>query len=254
MDEIELGIFAVKKLALGDDARRLRQVVREVKGLESLGRRPFSVGKTWENHWKTGSKKGTLETEIGIFEGYKKWIKMGGWAQRLGREMDVTEILYWLIVGIWASTSWGTSNYNEPITFKIPAFERQQIHIFSDYTLAIEHGNGIRKWPILLSCYILLETQVFRCQFKVAEGISWYISSLPFPVVPSFLCFSVVLRKLRHMNVIDYKHSWLEIDRHSELCPYVPFLYILMVTRNASDQPDRSNWPGDLPTLRKRET
>eukprot|EP00435_Cladocopium_sp_Y103_P042843 s797_g11.t4 len=36
------------------------------------------------------------------------------------------------------------------------------------------------------------------------------------------------LEKLRHMNVIDYKHSWLEIDRHSELCPYVPFLYILM--------------------------
>mmetsp|Transcript_129223 Transcript_129223/g.306648 ORF Transcript_129223/g.306648 Transcript_129223/m.306648 type:complete len:532 (+) Transcript_129223:28-1623(+) len=36
------------------------------------------------------------------------------------------------------------------------------------------------------------------------------------------------LEKLRHINVIDYKHSWLEIDRHSELCPYVPFLYILM--------------------------
>lgn len=183
---------------------------------------------------------------------------MVGWAQRLGREMDVTEILYWLIVGISASTSWGTSNYNEPITFKIPAFERQQIHIFSDYTLAIEHGNGIRKWPILLSCYILLETQVFRCQFKVAEGISWYIYVYLIFTVPSSSQLSVfffaVLRKLRHMNVIDYKHSWLEIDRHSELCPYVPFLYILMVTRNASDQPDRSNWPGDLPTLRKRET
>lgn len=37
MDEIELGVFAVKKLALGDDARRLRQVVREVKALELLG-------------------------------------------------------------------------------------------------------------------------------------------------------------------------------------------------------------------------
>ena len=41
------------------------------------------------------------------------------------------------------------------------------------------------------------------------------------------------LEKLRHMNVIDYKHSWLEIDRHSELCPYVPFLYILMDTWQA---------------------
>lgn len=39
------------------------------------------------------------------------------------------------------------------------------------------------------------------------------------------------LEKLRHINVIDYKHSWLEIDRHSELCPYVPFLYILMEVR-----------------------
>ena len=36
MDEIELGVFAVKKLALGDDAKRLRQVVREIKALERL--------------------------------------------------------------------------------------------------------------------------------------------------------------------------------------------------------------------------
>ena len=58
--------------------------------------------------------------------------------------------------------------------------------------------------------------------------IAQYISSSPFPAFCTFLLW---LRKLRHMNVIDYKHSWLEIDRHSELCPYVPFLYILMVTR-----------------------
>ena len=61
-------------------------------------------------------------------------------------------------------------------------------------------------------------------------------------IVPSFpYIFLLWLRKLRHMNVIDYKHSWLEIDRHSELCPYVPFLYILMVTRI-----NRSNWEGNL--------
>ena len=60
MDEIELGIFAVKKLALGDDARRLRQVVREVKALEPLGgpgeRWPVEMKKTMENYgkpWKT---------------------------------------------------------------------------------------------------------------------------------------------------------------------------------------------------------
>ena len=41
------------------------------------------------------------------------------------------------------------------------------------------------------------------------------------------------LERLRHINVIDYKHSWLEIDRHSEMCPYVPFLFILMAPHSA---------------------
>eukprot|EP00928_Gymnodinium_smaydae_P026467 TRINITY_DN20778_c0_g1_i1.p1 TRINITY_DN20778_c0_g1~~TRINITY_DN20778_c0_g1_i1.p1 ORF type:complete len:1048 (-),score=202.32 TRINITY_DN20778_c0_g1_i1:121-3207(-) len=41
------------------------------------------------------------------------------------------------------------------------------------------------------------------------------------------------LERLRHMNVIDYKHSWLEMSRHSEFCPYVPFLFILMEYCNA---------------------
>jgi len=50
------------------------------------------------------------------------------------------------------------------------------------------------------------------------------------------------LERLRHMNIIDYKHSWLEIDRHSELCPYVPFLYILMEYCNAGSL-EASIWP-----------
>jgi len=41
------------------------------------------------------------------------------------------------------------------------------------------------------------------------------------------------LERLRHMNIIDYKHSWLEVSRHSEVCPYVPFLFILMEYCNA---------------------
>mmetsp|Transcript_41683 Transcript_41683/g.93647 ORF Transcript_41683/g.93647 Transcript_41683/m.93647 type:complete len:576 (+) Transcript_41683:124-1851(+) len=41
------------------------------------------------------------------------------------------------------------------------------------------------------------------------------------------------LERLRHMNVVDYKHSWLEVSRHSEFCPYVPFLFILMEFCNA---------------------
>eukprot|EP00927_Polykrikos_kofoidii_P066204 TRINITY_DN61848_c0_g1_i1.p1 TRINITY_DN61848_c0_g1~~TRINITY_DN61848_c0_g1_i1.p1 ORF type:complete len:1104 (-),score=162.35 TRINITY_DN61848_c0_g1_i1:166-3399(-) len=41
------------------------------------------------------------------------------------------------------------------------------------------------------------------------------------------------LERLRHMNIVDYKHSWLEVSRHSEMCPYVPFLFILMEYCNA---------------------
>eukprot|EP00929_Paragymnodinium_shiwhaense_P078411 TRINITY_DN40629_c0_g1_i1.p1 TRINITY_DN40629_c0_g1~~TRINITY_DN40629_c0_g1_i1.p1 ORF type:complete len:1055 (+),score=230.04 TRINITY_DN40629_c0_g1_i1:91-3255(+) len=51
------------------------------------------------------------------------------------------------------------------------------------------------------------------------------------------------LERLRHMNIIDYKHSWLEVSRHSEFCPYVPFLFILMEYCNAGSLEDLI-WPG----------
>jgi len=50
------------------------------------------------------------------------------------------------------------------------------------------------------------------------------------------------LERLRHMNIIDYKHSWLEVSRHSEFCPYVPFLFILMEYCNAGSLEDLI-WP-----------
>lgn len=50
------------------------------------------------------------------------------------------------------------------------------------------------------------------------------------------------LERLRHMNIIDYKHSWLEVSRHSEFCPYVPFLFILMEYCNAGALEDFI-WP-----------
>mmetsp|Transcript_5775 Transcript_5775/g.13311 ORF Transcript_5775/g.13311 Transcript_5775/m.13311 type:complete len:528 (+) Transcript_5775:74-1657(+) len=59
------------------------------------------------------------------------------------------------------------------------------------------------------------------------------------------------LEKLRHMNVIDYKHSWLEIDRHSEFCPYVPFLYILMEYCNYGSL-ETFIWPRNLGFIRGR--
>jgi len=34
--------------------------------------------------------------------------------------------------------------------------------------------------------------------------------------------------RLHHPNVVEYKHSWLELSRSSPFCPLVPFLFILM--------------------------
>jgi len=35
-------------------------------------------------------------------------------------------------------------------------------------------------------------------------------------------------RLATHPNIVSYRHSWLDIHRHSEFCPYTPFLFILM--------------------------
>jgi len=35
-------------------------------------------------------------------------------------------------------------------------------------------------------------------------------------------------RLATHRNIVSYKHSWLEMHRANELCPYVPYLFILM--------------------------
>eukprot|EP00927_Polykrikos_kofoidii_P055239 TRINITY_DN49520_c0_g1_i1.p1 TRINITY_DN49520_c0_g1~~TRINITY_DN49520_c0_g1_i1.p1 ORF type:complete len:1046 (-),score=153.82 TRINITY_DN49520_c0_g1_i1:507-3602(-) len=50
------------------------------------------------------------------------------------------------------------------------------------------------------------------------------------------------LERLRNMNVVDYKHSWLEVSRHSEMCPFVPFLFILMEYCNAGSL-EGTIWP-----------
>lgn len=35
-------------------------------------------------------------------------------------------------------------------------------------------------------------------------------------------------RLASHPNIVSYKHSWLEMHRANELCPFVPYLFILM--------------------------
>uniref|UniRef100_A0A3B0NJ59 Serine/threonine kinase, putative n=1 Tax=Theileria annulata TaxID=5874 RepID=A0A3B0NJ59_THEAN len=37
-----------------------------------------------------------------------------------------------------------------------------------------------------------------------------------------------IRENIKHKNVVDYNHSWLEMYRLNELCPYIPYLFILM--------------------------
>ena len=51
-------------------------------------------------------------------------------------------------------------------------------------------------------------------------------------------------RLASHPNIVAYKHSWLEMDRANELCPYVPYLYILMSYCDSGALDDLL-WPSD---------
>ncbi|KAK1933528.1 protein kinase domain containing protein [Babesia divergens] len=44
-----------------------------------------------------------------------------------------------------------------------------------------------------------------------------------------------VRERLRHRNIVDYNHSWLEMHRLNEFCPYVPWLFVLMAYCNGGD-------------------
>nr|CEL67605.1 TPA: Wee kinase, putative [Neospora caninum Liverpool] len=37
-----------------------------------------------------------------------------------------------------------------------------------------------------------------------------------------------IREKLHHPNIVDYKHSWLEMHRSNPMCPWVPWLFVLM--------------------------
>ncbi|ORM41061.1 tRNA uridine 5-carboxymethylaminomethyl modification enzyme MnmG [Babesia sp. Xinjiang] len=44
-----------------------------------------------------------------------------------------------------------------------------------------------------------------------------------------------VRERLRHRNIVDYNHSWLEMHRLNEFCLYVPWLFVLMAYCNGGD-------------------
>eukprot|EP00371_Babesia_bovis_P002798 XP_001611445.1 protein kinase domain containing protein [Babesia bovis T2Bo] len=44
-----------------------------------------------------------------------------------------------------------------------------------------------------------------------------------------------VREMLRHQNIVDYNHSWLEMYRLNEFCPYIPWLFVLMAYCNGGD-------------------
>ncbi|CEL96735.1 unnamed protein product [Vitrella brassicaformis CCMP3155] len=47
-----------------------------------------------------------------------------------------------------------------------------------------------------------------------------------------------IREKLHHPNIVDYKHSWLEMHRQSEFCVSVPWLFVLMEFCNAGNLED----------------
>jgi len=56
--------------------------------------------------------------------------------------------------------------------------------------------------------------------------------------------------RLHHPNIVEYKHSWLELSRSSLFCPFVPFLFILMQYCNGGSL-DELIWHDGKPTRPK---
>eukprot|EP00930_Biecheleria_cincta_P047577 TRINITY_DN33003_c0_g1_i1.p1 TRINITY_DN33003_c0_g1~~TRINITY_DN33003_c0_g1_i1.p1 ORF type:complete len:891 (-),score=140.13 TRINITY_DN33003_c0_g1_i1:92-2764(-) len=56
--------------------------------------------------------------------------------------------------------------------------------------------------------------------------------------------------RLHHPNIVEYKHSWLELSRRSEFCPFVPFLFILMQYCNGGSL-DELIWHDGCPSKPK---
>mmetsp|Transcript_19178 Transcript_19178/g.42546 ORF Transcript_19178/g.42546 Transcript_19178/m.42546 type:complete len:580 (+) Transcript_19178:31-1770(+) len=57
--------------------------------------------------------------------------------------------------------------------------------------------------------------------------------------------------RLHHANIVAYKHSWIELSRANEMCPYVPFLFILMQYCNGGSL-EELIWPAKEESAKRR--
>lgn len=47
-----------------------------------------------------------------------------------------------------------------------------------------------------------------------------------------------IRERIHHPNIVDYKHSWLEMHRANRFCPWVPWLFVLMEYCNGGNVED----------------
>ena len=76
---------------------------------------------------------------------------------------------------------------------------------------------------------------VFLCNHVIDEINLGSFAVKKVPVGHNREWFRKIVREVKalerlasHPNIVSYRHSWLDIHRHSEFCPYTPFLFILM--------------------------
>jgi serine/threonine protein kinase len=76
---------------------------------------------------------------------------------------------------------------------------------------------------------------VYRCNHVIDGVVLGQFAVKKIPVGDSREWLRGIMREVKalerlasHPNIVAYKHSWLEMSRANELCPYVPYLFILM--------------------------
>eukprot|EP01069_Polyplicarium_translucidae_P002901 Polyplicarium_translucidae@DN2159_c0_g1_i1.p1 len=76
--------------------------------------------------------------------------------------------------------------------------------------------------------------QVFLCRHMLDDLCLGDYAVKKVPVGDDKAWLSKVLKEVRmrerlhHPNIVDYKHAWLEMHRSNPMCPWVPWLFILM--------------------------
>ena len=87
---------------------------------------------------------------------------------------------------------------------------------------------------------------VFLCSHVIDDIPLGEFAVKKIPVGQSRDWFRTVVREVKalerlatHPNIVAYKHSWLDMHRSSEFCPYTPFLFILMTYCDRGSLEDR---------------